>query len=264
MKRAASAALLIVGIAVAADRREPASRAELDGITKRGQLLAEYDRAAWLGTDAVLATKPDESKVTTYLARETDSGWTVAFGRLSPERDRFLIAYEAMRPKEAQTFEVKRYEPPRHDTGFLLSGARAVEIARADFKGQDRPYNVAVLPDESGGLYVYMVPAQTKHGVFPLGADVRYRISGDGLRILEKHQMHISVIEFSPEANVVAGTHSAVLDDAPEDTDVFHVLVRQPAVPEYIGTPKFVYKIDTDGSIHYIEKVKNSKEPRQK
>jgi hypothetical protein len=96
------------------------------------------------------------------------------------------------------------------------------------------------------------------YGVWPLGADTRYLISADGRVILEKRRLHNTVIEFSarkppqPGAKVEASTHTAVLAEIPEDTDVFHVLTRTPRVPEYVMTDHFVYRIDTDGTIHFL------------
>lgn len=48
---------------------------------------------------------------------------------------------------------------------------------------------------------------------------------------------------------------SFLLSDVPEDTDVFHVLTRQPSQPEFIGTSsgKF-YEISTDGTIREKKK----------
>ena len=59
----------------------------------------------------------------------------------------------------------------REDTGWNLAAAKAIGTALEDFRGPDRPFNVAVLPDDSGGLYVYVYPAQLKTDVYPLGAD---------------------------------------------------------------------------------------------
>jgi hypothetical protein len=125
----------------------------------------------------------------------------------------------------------------------------------ADFKGTARPYNVAVLPADSNQIYVYVVPAQTKEGIFPLGGDARYLVSADGLKIIEKRQLHISIIEFSTPLDlqeVEAGYHTAVLDDIPEDTDVFHVLSRHPSVPELVATKHYVFRIEPDGTINYL------------
>jgi hypothetical protein len=66
------------------------------------------------------------------------------------------------------------------------------------------------------------------------------------------------VIEFGaqfrnapPGSQLEAGTHTAVLADLPEDTDVFHVLIRTPRVPEYVMTDHFAYRIETDGKINF-------------
>jgi hypothetical protein len=237
-----------------AQRATPPSKAELAEITEKGRMLAEYDVAAWYSTDAVAALNPPEGSVARYIARKTEAGWAVAYGRLNEAGDKFLIAYEAVQGTSPQDFKVKKYDLPQEDSGFYLFAARAIETTLADFKGQNRPYNVAVLPAKSKQLYVYVIPAQTKAGVYPLGADARYLISQDGSKIVEKRQLHISIIEYEfPEGQKPeAGYHTAVLDDIPEDTDVFLVLSRKPAVPEWIATNKFVYRIEVDGTVTYL------------
>src|SRR4051812_47161419 len=108
-----------------------------------------------------LALKPDESSLARYVARKTEGGWTVAYGRFNEKRDRFLIVYEAVQGATPKEFRTKKYGPPKEDAGFYFFGARAIETALADFKGADRPYNVAVLPTKANQMYVYVVPAQT-------------------------------------------------------------------------------------------------------
>jgi hypothetical protein len=249
-----SAILLSASVALA-QRNSPPSKAELADITERGRQLAEYDIAAWHATDAVLAMKPAEGSVARYLAKKTDGAWAVAFGRFNEKRDKFLIVYEASQGASPQEFNVKKYDTPKEDAGFYFSAAQATETALADFRSENRQYNVAVLPAKSGQMYVYVVPAQTKQGVYPLGGDVRYLVSQDGSKIVGKRQLHKSIIEFAtpPETQKVeAGYHTAVLDDIPEDTDVFHVLVRKPSVPEWIATQQYVYRIETDGTVNYV------------
>ena len=147
------------------------------------------------------------------------------------------------RARTPDHFDVKEFDPPREDTGFFRSAAKAIDAALKDFtehfEGQQRPYNVAVLPADKEQFWVYLVPAPTKPGVWPLGGDVRYLMSADGTKVIEKRQLHKSVIENEPpkgENQQVAGIHTHVLDDTPEDTDVFHVLTRKPAVPELVVT----------------------------
>ena len=254
MKTTTLVVLLLASIATFAqtERTTPASEAELAQITERGRNLAAYDVAAWHGTDAVRALQPEEGSVVRYIAKRTGDRWTVAFGRLNEARDKFLIAYEAIQGETPTEFKGSKIGPPREDTGFFLFAARAIDAALADFKGEARPYNVAVLPAPSDQLYVYVVPAQTKNGVYPLGGDARYLISADGLKIVEKRQMHKAIIEFATSGNPQAGFHTAVLDQIPEDTDVFHVLARKPSVPQWIGTRLYVYRVEPDGSIRFI------------
>ncbi|MGH7652399.1 MAG: hypothetical protein ACREMS_11240 [Gemmatimonadaceae bacterium] len=237
------------------------TRSALDDITVRGRALAEYDFAAWHATDAVEALKPKDGTITSYIARPTPKGWAAVFGTLTANRDTFLVAYEAIR--SAQTGPFEGFAAIAHplavaDTGYYARAARGIDVARKDFGSVTRPYNSAVLPLPDGSWYVYLMPAQTVAGVFPLGADTRYLVSPDGRTIREKRRLHNSVIEFrqvrppQPGATMEAGTHTAVLADIPEDTDVFHVLVRTPRIPEYIMTDHFVYRVETDGTIKFL------------
>jgi hypothetical protein len=249
------AAALLLATTVLAQRNAPASKEELAEISARGRVLAEYDVAAWHATDAVMALSPPQGSVARYIAKKDGSVWTVVFGRLNEKKDKFLIVYEAIQGVSPVEFKVTKHEPPKEDTGFYLGAAKAIETAVADFKGESRPYNVAVLPAKSDQLYVYVVPAQTDARVFPLGGDARYLISADGTAIMEKRRLHNAILEFasSPDQGTVeSGFHTAVLDDVPEDTDVFFVLSRKPNVPELIRTRKYVYRIERDGTINYL------------
>lgn len=254
MRTCALIILLIASIAAQAqtERTTPASEAELAQITERGRNLAAYDVAAWYATDAVMPLKPEEGSVVRYIAKRTGDGWTVAFGRLNDARDKFLISYEAVQGSTPKEFKAAKVVSLKEDAGFFLFAARALDAALADFKGESRPYNVAVLPAPSNQLYVYVLPAQTEERIYPLGGDARYLVSGDGLKIIEKRQMHKAIIEVSMSDTVQAGFHTAILDQVPEDSDVFHVLTRKPSVPEWIATNKFVYFIEPDGKARYL------------
>lgn len=238
-----------------AQRTEPASAAELAAITERGRLLAEYDQAAWHSTDAVVALKPKAGVVTGYIARKDGDKWTVVYGRLSEDKKTYVIAYEATQMLSPKEFKVVEFEVPKKNTDAFLFAARALELTRSVFvPPADRPYNAAVIPMAEGKFYVYFVPAQTTTTIFPLGGDTRFTVSSDGTKILERRQLHKSVIEFSVPAGSrpESGYHTAILDDVPEDTDVFHVLSREPKIPELVVTQKFVYQIAADGSIKYL------------
>jgi hypothetical protein len=250
-------ALLVLSGATWAQKKEEApTAADLKATAARGRLLAEYDVAAWHATDAVEALKPDHAAAPMYLAQKIGGKWEVVFGRMSPQQDKFLILYRATQGATPQQFTVKRTNPSDEDQGFYFEAAKAIETAARDFGKPDRPYNTYILPSGNGQLYVYFLPAQTTEGVYPLGGDVRYTVTLDGGMLVTKRQMHTTIIETKPSAQAgqtIAGTHTHVLNNEIEDSDVFHVLTRRPAIPEYVATPdKHLYEIKTDGSIARI------------
>ena len=251
--------LLLTSLSIAAKKKSEPDPIMAD-VTARGQALFEYDEAAWHASDALQATHPDSNSIGRYIAQRSESGWTVAFGHLGEQRDKFIVVYEATQVATLKEFTVRKLDPPREDTSFYFAAAKSIETALHDFHGEQRPYNVAVLPAPADQLYVYVLPAQTKAGVYPLGGDARYLLSADGGSIVEKRQLHKSILELGPGSvpkgtTPAGGVHTHVLSDVPEDTDVFYVLTRQPSQPEFIGTRsgKF-YEISTDGSIREKKK----------
>jgi len=251
-------ALLLLSQATATQQSSPTSKAELAAVTARGRILAAYDVATWHATDAVLARKPGKGLVARYIARKTDNGWIVDFGRLNESRDTFLVAYVATQGAKPDEFTVELLDPPHADSGFDLHAAVAIETCLRDSGSAKIPYNTAVLPADSDRLYVYLLPAQTKTHVYVYGGDVRYLVSPDGSAIIEKHPMHKSIFQTDnsklPKGAQLAGaTHSHILSDAPEDSDVFVVLTRKPPVPEFVGTKSHLYKIGLDGTISVMK-----------
>jgi hypothetical protein len=259
---AAAAAVAMTATATAAQEAARPTKEELDAITERGRMLYEYDQAAWHASDSVQTANPKTVEGQRYIARKENGRWGVVFGKLNEERSRFGIIYEAMQKEEPREFTVRKEPAEWEDDGFFLFAARAIEAAIKDFAGATRPYNVAVLPATAGQLYVYLYPAQTKPRVYPLGADARYLVSADGMTILEKRQMHKSILETAapPKGKkAVAGFHAHVLSNVPEDTDVFHVLTQDPPLPEFVGAGRFVYQVMTDGTIKIEKGTKTRK-----
>jgi hypothetical protein len=246
-------ALALCSSSVSAQKSKPLSDSELAAITSRGRMLADYDTASWHATDAVLALKPAEGAVGRYIARKTEAGWVVVFGKFNEPKDAFLIAYEATQGSDPQHFTVKTYDPSLKDRGFFYIAAKGIEISLQSSHLEKRPYNTYVLPLDSGQLYVYVLPAQTVADIYPLGGDTRYLVSADGANIVETRQLHKSILEAKhavPSGSKPAGGfHTHVLTDSPEDTDVFHVLRQKLPLPEAVGTKSGVYMVQTDGTI---------------
>ncbi len=220
-------------------------------------MLAAYDEASWHATDAVLALKPAKGAVARFIARKTDAGWVVAFGKFNETKDAFLIAYQATQGSDPLHFSVRTYDPPQVDTGFFYFAAKAIEISLQNTHLEKRPYNTYVLPLDSGQLYVYVLPAQTVADVYPLGGDVRYLVSADGANITETRQLHKTILEVRQSApkgaKPAGGYHTHVLTDTPEDTDVFHVLRQKQPLPEAVGTKSGIYMVQIDGTIKRVK-----------
>jgi hypothetical protein len=245
-------------ITATAQKSVPLSQEQLAEITARGRMLFEYDQAAWHATDAVLAAHPKGDNSSRFVCRKEERGWICVFGHL--DADKFLIDYEVVQEGSPEESQARLHEPPAEDTGFYFTGVKAMMIAGKDFQitAEKRPDNPVVLPAPSGQFYVYMIPAQTKDGVFPLGGDARYLVAADGNSIIEKRQLHKAILERTAQVpgggKLAAGFHNHVLSDVPEDTDVFYVWSRKPLVPEMIGmTKKQVYKVETNGTIKLLK-----------
>lgn len=261
--QAIPAVALLTSIVLAAGRQGAVTppQEELAATTERGKRLYEYDQAAWHATDAVEMANPRAVEGLRAIAKKGTSHWTVVFGKLNADHSRFRITEEAREQATLRDFAVSKEPEEREDEGFFLYAARAIEVAMKDFGGPNRPYNVAVLPAPEEQLYVYLYPAQKEARVYALGGDVRYLVGADGTKLLEKRQMHRTITEVAlrPGKRVVSGSHTHVWSDLVEDTDVFHVLTRDPAIPEFISTPHFLYQVKTDGTIELEKEKKRRK-----
>lgn len=233
----------------------PASESELAETAARGLALTEYDAAAWHASDALMLLHPETNTLQRYVARKVDGVWVVAWGRFNDARTKFLIAYEARQKGDSNDYTVTKHDPPLADSDAYFHGARANQLATEAFLREAKPqrqYNISVLPGVAGEWYVYAIPAQTDLAVLPYGGDVRYLISADGTKILEKRQMHKTVLEENIGTHPEFGFHTHVLSDIPEDSDVFYALTRKAAHGEWIGTKDYFYEIRLPGSLKYL------------
>lgn len=86
-----------------------------------------------------------------------------------------------------------------------------------------------------------------------MGGDVRYLISTDGQKIVDKRRMHQDIINFTIRKDSTYSLHTHILSDTPEDSDVFEVLTRQPLIPEYIFTCNYTFKASPQASLQVVE-----------
>jgi hypothetical protein len=245
------------------ERKQPASEAELAAITARGRALAEYDTAVWHASEAFMAVTQGRGheKVSLYVARKDGDAWEVVYGKLNSSGDKLLIACVVRQTGAPHNLRVKQYDPVKEESGYYFFAAKALVQAWKDFNGEskdfkreNRPYRKAVLPADEGKFYVYVYPGMTDEKVWVLGSDIRYLVSANGATILDRHRMHNSILEFraSDEIKTTGLVHSAILDEVPEDTDVFLAMTFQPAVNHTVITKHFLYGIFPDGKAVFL------------
>lgn len=241
----------------------------LDQISMRGRDLFEYEKVSIVGTDALLAKiKPPPDKFDYYVAARSSDGWRLYFGKLNTSKSEFAIWYEVNLTGGAP--QVSLYDQPKVDTGGICARARAVAVCLPLSRRTGATMNYAVLPESADKYFVYVYPGTNKPGTYLLGGDVRYLVSGTDGKILVTKQLHRGVTEYPSQdlpkgSEPVSGMHSAIMDDVPEDTDVLHVLLRRPQLPEYVLTEHWLYQVNEDGSIRFVsEAPQNETKPAAK
>jgi hypothetical protein len=267
--RGALRAVVVLALALSTSANAQVRQASLDRggvsdsalaqITARGRTIAGYQEATWRATAKLRASQSDAAL--RHVAFHTDSGWTVAFGRLSTSRDTFYVSHLAAPAlidgcRVDSLMQISTLATPAADTGYVLRAARAVDTAVALFGRTSRPYESVVLPAPGGAWWVYMLPSPNGAGAYPLGDDMRYHVSADARRVSEARRLHLGTIEFDrtnkPDAQYVASSHTTAVSDIPEETDVAHVLTRRPRVLGYVFTPQYLYMINEDGSLRMV------------
>ena len=229
----------------------------LAAISRRGRALAARDSVAWLGAAAMTSLSLPADSIRRLIVRHTDDGWEVASGGLSADGAAYLIS-EIATPGIQATWASTLFDTPEADTEYFANAARAIDASIAMFhRPEGRPYVATAVPADDGPWWlVYVYPSPTTAGSWPRGGDMRFRVSGDGRVIMESRRLHDSITEYSVRtarpASALLDRDPVVSGDAPEDTDVFHVLQRRPALPELMLAGKYRYRIDVDGSIRLL------------
>jgi hypothetical protein len=173
------------------------------------------------------------------------------------ERDTFYVSTIAIPAAENGQrvdthYEFETFAQPAPDVDFLVRGARAMDLATMTMGMTKRAYSAAAIPDENGNWFVYLTPSADVANVWPLGDDVRYRVSADGQRILETRRMHAAMVAPSKEGAQLTSRRKA-LHDLPEDSDVFHLLMNHASVSEVVVTAKYQYLVSPDGAIRMMQ-----------
>ncbi len=162
-----------------------AERAELDRIVARGRLMAAYDRAAWLGTDDIMARMRDwRDRLGGWIVDGPMDAPTVIFhDRSDPPRALYSarlvggkLVDATMPSGDATTLSPERIRliAARNAAAKAIGDARIAPCSTA--------FNsIVVPPAPSGGpISVYFLTAQTRDGELPVGGHYRVDVAADG------------------------------------------------------------------------------------
>lgn len=234
---------------VAAERGDAAS---ITFAEKRGRLLFELDRAAWVATDDMVATTPNwqESGIKGYIVEQAAQGFTVTFYGGGDE------APVAFYTGQVANREVKSRQVHSAATRPLLTGAqkRLVAIraaAQREAAGKvncaEAPLNVTVIPPPSPNTPadIYLMTPQVKAGEFPFGGHYRATVAPDG-RVTGSRAFTKACLTMPQPENAAAMVVSHLLDPVPTEIHVFTSLTA--GLPVYVSfaEPRRVFAVAGD------------------
>ena len=212
----------------------------------RGRLIHEFDRAAWVSSDALMAAGPKDQ-------RSGVGGYVVE----ASEAQSLRVTYYRGSAAAAQAFfvaDVRGGKVVRKEllaTPISLSPDQAV-LARArevaGVRARERsykpctpaPFNTVVVPSRQGGpVAVYLLSAQKDAGTYPMGGNYRVIVAPDG-QVLTSRPYSVSCVNLTvpklPDGAKPVGlivTH--LLDPVPTEIHVFASYNLR--MPVFVGTP---------------------------
>lgn len=226
----------------------PAERAQLEWVATRGRLLFELDRAAWVGTDDMVARIADyrtagmrgyiveregPAFVMTFFGGPQDA--PVAFYRGIVENRR-VVARDVYPPAQrpALTPQQRRLASVREMAG----GLGRVPCGRT-------PFNTVVIPPETadGPIDLYLLTPQARTGEFPMGGHFRATINADGT-VAANRAFTRTCLTMPTQRGAVGLFVTHLLDPLPTEIHVFTSFTASVAV--FVGIGDRVFAVNED------------------
>jgi hypothetical protein len=244
LMRLAGAIVLALAVPAAAQDNQtpppsPEEIAAMQLALDRGQLLHEYDQAAWHTTDAMNEDiDPGASGVNGWVVTPRNDGWLVTYWKRDGNgfagvysavwtgrrvKDRAVLEGSAGRLSEGQVRQIR-----------ALQAVDVSGLARC----ADAPFNAVVIPNgEDGEILVYVMTPQTSANALPFGGHYRFTVR-DGV-VIEQRSFTRSCLNVAlegPEGSdeLVAVTVSHLLDPVPTEVHVFSVFAARK--PVFVAT----------------------------
>jgi hypothetical protein len=248
------------------------SKEEIGKIEDRGREIASYEKAAIKSTDLLLASKPDKSKLGSYLAVKQNNNWLVYFGK-NTDKD-FEIQYIYFCP-EGRFSEMKGLNQSEIEKGIkqsfpenLYQLAKDIDVAFKSIASDAKfpRYNTNVFREEDDTITVYLTPGNEDPKIIGiLGGDFKISVSKDASEVIRKEKLHASYLKLTTPPKDVAGSYEThVLGDLPTETDVALIILNPVLAPHFITGKTWMSKIDADGKITILGRTEGVLKDRTK
>jgi hypothetical protein len=229
-------------------------------IEAEGRQIALYFAALAAAQDEFARKAPTGAVSDRQVIVARRNGWHVLFvtdpdPRKIREKPK-LIAEVVIDPKTAHIRKFRYVEDPRSVPGIAWEHLLAVEsaqLAGAAAEEATSPCDAAIFFEQGVTFRIYLTPTP---------ADGMIRFGGDLLVTVERNPVSVSSIESLhaatwPVALPAVATneptaHSHLENDLPTATDVALVMAWPTLAPHLVLTPRFLFRIDADGTIGYL------------
>ena len=233
----------------------------LKGVTDLGRKIASYHEGIARCRAALKAQRADLEDARAVMM-DRNGVQHVVFMRQetgpNDSRPWMLVADAVFQPKAGEVASLQVIDPSKAAPVDAAAFLRALESARAGATTSAHltpPYIEAAFKEKSNGAYtVYLQAKPDGARMVRFGADVLVRVGADGSALAEVRLLHDATVNVQVPAKGGAEPtlHSHGTGDLPTETDITTVLEHPTLAPHLVLTPRYMFRIESDGSITYI------------
>ena len=234
----------------------------LQAVEKAGELLKKH---------ASEGVTPDR----TVIIPDRD-GWQVVFLKdltkvstpTGPKKGMVLVAESTFSPDAGELGNLTIMEPPHTAPATAQSYARALdqaESATVSRPDAGDPFEDAVVREKDATFTVYLIShhgedggaggqAGAPAGSARFGRDFVIRLAASGRQVLSVEPLHSNAtsVPRGPRAAGQPTLHAHEKGDLPFPTDVALVLRHPTLAPHLVLTPRFMFRIDSEGVVTWL------------
>lgn len=236
-------AFCFVDTASAQDDPPPPIRAfDVATVERLGQEMFAQDQLAWRATDALLLEHSEgelrDAGLAGWVTSGIDGADIIRFVRVAAERPEAL--YDVIFDADGTPALSQPADPALSESEIAQYHARRLAIADINVLCADNYNTIALADPESDGWLIWAMSATVDPGILPAGGHVRFTISADGDKILERDALSLGCMNIErPGAadgpdDAVSSFVTHVVSLTPVESHVFLSLAE--SIPLYVGT----------------------------